>query len=477
MALTARDIIVMMNTRGRGSPPSAIADLFVNPLVKVLNFLDTKGDLASIEQTVDDIVFTLGSTTELAALATALGETQAVIIDSLQTALEGIASNFGLTRRGATSSRGTVLLYTTSAPTVNIQVLAGKRVSAPSLNQDYSITETTLIPPSAMVYDTDLGAYTYPVTIESVNTGVATAAAAEQITKIKDGIANISGVINTQPVVGGRDEESDANLAQRTKTALSSNNIGTQSGYRLLILGQDEVKDAVVIGAGDPLMTRDLGDGGSIDIYVANAIPVSVTETTTITNSVGAVFTPTRQPIIDDASVVIVTGFSPDPTYTYVTKDSTVYAGSIRAKDTITFDISIPIGTATITYQVNDLVSREQTYIDDTSRKILGADILLKEAINTLVDIIIRIVVLSGYNGSTVKANVENAVTQHISAFNIGQSLEQSDVIKIITEVEGVDRVDLPLIKFDKSVNAGIVNVITAAANEILKPGAIQANL
>lgn len=475
MSLTANDIIALMETRGRGAPPSAIADIFVNPAVQILSFLDAKGDLANVKQTIDDIVYTLANTDEIESYATALNESIDTISAVLSRALEDIASNYGLTRRAAASSRGTVLLLRSSVPITNIQIVSGKRVFAPATNQEYKITETLTITPSMMTYNSDLGYFTYPVTVESVNEGLITVAAVGQIIKVRDGITGITGVTNTQPVVGGRDIESDANFADRIKTVLSSNNIGTKSGYRLLILSENDVKDATVVGAGDPLMVRDIGDGGAIDIYIANPIPVSVTETTSSTNVSSNTFYPSRQPIIDDVSTIVVSGFAPSSVT--INKDISVYAGSIRARDNIVFDISIPIGTVTITYQVNDLVSREQVFIDDPTRKILGADLLIKEAILTPIDVIVRIATLSNYNSATIKTNVETVITQYLSTFNIGQSLEQSDIIRIITNVNGVDRVDLPLIKFDKEDNSGVQNIITAEANEALRPGVIEAQL
>jgi hypothetical protein len=314
--------------------------------------------------------------------------------------------------------------------------------------------------------------------VQSTNNGVDTIAAAGQITRIKVPIAGITGVTNATPVVGGRDLESNENLAERIKSALSANNIGTKSGYRALLLSQDEVKDAVIVGAGDPLMTRDRGDGGSVDGYVANALPVQVTDTLTTSNVTGSTFTPSRQPIIDDTSSISVTGFSPDPDNTVITKDTSIYSGSISAKDTITFDVPPPTdGSATVTYLTNDLVSRQQIFMDDPERKILGSDFMVREAISTAVDVICKIVVLPGFSGSVVKTDVESAVTKFISALNIAQKLEQSDVISVMTTVDGVDRIDLPLTKFDKQVNAGTLNTIVAGANEILVPGEIVASL
>ena len=113
--------------------------------------------------------------------------------------------------------------------------------------------------------------------------------------------------------------------------------------------------------------------------------------------------------------------------------------------------------------------------MDAPERKLLGADIMVKEAVIALVDVVFQMSVNASTSFSVVKGNVEAAVGQQISALTIGQGLELSDVIKIITEVEGVNQVTIPFQKFNKSTESGYVNTISALANEVLRPGNISA--
>jgi len=293
------------------------------------------------------------------------------------------------------------------------------------------------------------------------------------IDTLRDAIIGIDAVYNTDAVVGGRDIESDTSLGNRIKTVLSANNIGTSAGYKELVMALQNVKDSSVVGAGDPLMTRDLGDGGSVDIYVTDAIPTQITEAVTTS---GTVFTPTRQPLVNDVNTIQTTGFT--PTTITITPDSSQYAGSTRSQSTITFDVAFAPGN-TITYQVNDLVSQVQAYLNDTNRKILGADVMVKEALTIEVDIIFGLATLPGFSPSVVKTNVEAAITQNVSMLGIAHGLELSDIIRIATNVDGVDRVNLPPIKFNRTSLSSPtwVNVIEAAANEVLRPGQVQAVL
>lgn len=474
MSVTAQDFIDAIRAFGRGDPSSALSEMFVLPNVKLGQFLDAKIQFGRTEQVLDSIVATLEDPTAITDFATQLNEPEDVISAALSRAIERIGSNFGLNRRPAVVSKGLVLVFRSSPPSRPISVPAGKKFFAPTLNQEYAATDTVNI--TSMTFDAILNKFVSAVPVQSVNTGLSTVAAAGQISVIRESITDIEGVTNEEPVTGGRDEESDRDFSSRIKTALSASNIGTKSGYRLLLLSLDDIKDASIVGAGDPLMARDLGDGGSVDAYITDTIPVQISETSLLgvntvdLSGVGAgpwVFTGSRQPLINNVDLI-------SPPADFITKDSTVFAGSVRAKDTIEF-VADPTGS-TITYFVNDNVNRTQVFLDDPERKILGSDVLVKEAITVLVNIVFRLVVSSGFSKSVVQANVQNAVTQLISTLGIGVGLEQSDVLRVITNVTGVDRVDLPMTRFDRGV-AGQLNVIPANANEVLRVGSVVVNL
>jgi uncharacterized phage protein gp47/JayE len=473
MSLTTLDIINIMRKRGRGDPPSALSDVFVAPLVRVLNFLSSKMDLSRAEQTVDGILTLLDNPDLLDGLAIAINETTETITSRLSNALDDIASNFGIFRRPATAATGSILFMRSTDPQtiLPITIVVGTTITAPSINQDYRVASTVVV--NEMVRNPSFAKFVVSIPIIAESVGLATNAAAEEINRIDDTVPGIDSVINPSPVSGGRDEESNEELADRIKTALSTNNIGTEVGYRNTVLGAPNIniKDATVIGAGNPLMTRDLGDGGSIDIYVTDPAPIAITQLADASNTVDLLngtwdFTPDRQPIIADIEAVV-----PGANVIGVFKDVTVFAGSTKARDRIRFDVDpITLGSP-IEFQVNGLVSQVQDFIDHPSRKLLGADILVKEAVSVFVDISCQIAVFSTFSFSVVKTNVENAIVQKISSLVIGQSLELSDMIVVIASVQGVDRVTIPFQKFNKASGTGSINIISAAANEVLRSG------
>lgn len=431
MSITAQDFIDAIRGFGRGDPSSALSEMFVLPNVKLGQFLDAKIQFARTEQVLDNINATLEDPDAIADFATQLGESEDVIVAALSRAIERIGSNFGLSRRPAVASKGLVLVFRSSPPIRPITVPSGKKFFAPTLDQEYAATDTVNISITGMTFNPVLNKFVAAIPVQSINTSLATVAAALQISVIRESITDIEGVVNEEPVTGGRDEEGNRDFSARIKTALSASNIGTKSGYRLLLLGLDDIKDASIVGAGDPLMARDLGDGGSVDAYITDSIPVQISETSLLgINTVDLsglgfgpwVFTPSRQPIVDNVSLV-------SPPADFITKDASVYAGSIRAKDTIQFSTDPTSGT--VVYFANDNVNRTQVYLDDDERKILGSDVLVKEAVTVLVFVVFRIVVLSGFSKSVVQSNVQTAITQLVSTLGIGVPLEQSDVLRV----------------------------------------------
>ena len=476
MSLSASDIIALFKSRGRGEPPSALSDVFINPLVSILNFLDSGLNLANAEQTVDTIVALLGDSASIQSYATSLNESTDTITAHLRTALEAIASNFGITRRAASYSNGFAFYYTNSNPSglLPITIGVGRTIFAPTLNQQYRVTSTITfnsVPP----IDSVTGRYYFTVPVTSANTGAISNAGVGTLTLIQDAISGIQGVNNLSSIVGGQDQESDSALAARIKQSLAANNIGTKSGYTNTILsGVSDVKGVSVVGAGDPLMTRDKGDGGAVDIYVTDPVPVSINEP--ITSNMETIdltylyIAPSRQPVINDVTTVI-----PQPDH--IVKDTTEgKGGSIKAQDKLAYLIAgAPVVGSSLSYQANNLVAEVQDFIDVPERKILGADVLVREAYVIRVDIVAQIVVLSGYISTNVQTQAQATVESLVASLNIGEELDQSRIIDVISEIPGVGEVVIPLTRFNKtSESTAQVNSIIPAANEVLRPNLVR---
>jgi uncharacterized phage protein gp47/JayE len=93
--------------------------------------------------------------------------------------------------------------------------------------------------------------------------------------------------------------------------------------------------------------------------------------------------------------------------------------------------------------------------MDDDSRKVLGADLLVKAAIPRQIDISCTIRVLSGYNQSDIISAVGVALSAALDAYTIGEEVQQSDILAVIANTTGVDDVTVPLDIFEENSNTG----------------------
>jgi len=208
--------------------------------------------------------------------------------------LDKLAKNFGLTRKSATSATGVALLTFSSIPAVvNINkgdlitasnglafaVLNGLSVS-PALLNFYKSTATKYRNDLDFLGITDQ--YAVEVTVQATSNGTA-----GNISKYSINRTSIGGVSNATNVVsfsGGSNQEDDATFRNRILAIFSGSSVGTALGYRNTALSTEDVQDAVVVGPGSPLMTRDgtiaisdnsgnltiisEGSGGKVDIYI-----------------------------------------------------------------------------------------------------------------------------------------------------------------------------------------------------------------
>src|SRR5690606_21966026 len=129
----------------------------------------------------------------------------------------------------------------------------------------------------------------------------------------------------------------------------------------------------------------------------------------------------------------------------------------------------------TIRYNKNSVISDATLAIEKT--RPISADVLVKEAKAITVDVIFAIVVTKGFqsSASVVRQNVIDAITSALSANSLGQIVDESDLINVAYEVDGVDRVR-PIF-FNVSGKTGRVLSIVAQKNEYIQAGSILVDI
>jgi hypothetical protein len=208
--------------------------------------------------------------------------------------LDHLASNFNATRGTGNNSAG-VAVFTTNVLTADIAIPAGTVVIAnngisfqvvnnfvmrAASSSTYKATASRLSTQLALASITDQ--YAAEINMEALTSGTSGNIGVYSLTTTN--VTGISNVTNLQAFLGGTDPESDSAFLSRILSIFAGSNTGTSLGYTTTVDAITGVSASIVVGPGDPLMTRDgtqtttesngtivivsAGSGGMVDIYV-----------------------------------------------------------------------------------------------------------------------------------------------------------------------------------------------------------------
>lgn len=189
----------------------------------------------------------------------------------------------------------------------------------------------------------------------------------------------------------------------------------------------------------------------------------------------GTLFTQKTFALID--SVNISSGFTSGASQTATITINNLNQPSSGSRYNVKYDYIAPKPNERITirYNKNSVIS-DATFAIEKTRPI-SADVLVKEAKAITVDVIFAVVVTKGFqsSASVVRQNVIDAITSALSANSLGQIVDESDLINVAYEVDGVDRVR-PIF-FNVSGKTGRVLSIVAQKNEYIQAGSILVDI
>lgn len=193
-----------------------------------------------------------------------------------------LAANFAVFRESGKNSVGEVRFYTSGTPTQSIIIPLGTVVTGGGIQFRTTRSATLSVSQLASYWNPSTRQYSITVPIRSAAVGRSTNVGARQINA--SGVYGMS-VINDAATFGGTEEETNAQLAARARTALSSVDSGTTQGYLQTAAGVPGTVQNMVVRAGDPLMQRDYDTelkrhmGGKVDVWARGSRSVDVTDT------------------------------------------------------------------------------------------------------------------------------------------------------------------------------------------------------
>lgn len=381
--------------------------------------------------------------------------------------LDDYAYNFNVVRKPATKSSGEVVFSVVIAPVADIVIPVGSQVStlattaSPSVT--FQVTTTTVLL---------AGTYSVLAPVESVNAGSTNNVGANSIVLISTPIAGISSVINPGATTGGTDMETNSSLAQRIIGVWTGANIGTKAGIQSLMIAQSNVSSALVQGWGDPLMVRDNGFGGKVDVYIlAETGFTSSIADEEYTYSGGNIVL-ANQPVVAIDVVKVNNIVVPAGNYALV-KDSTVVQESNRAQDSLSFIVSPILGdNIKVSYTYNSLINTLQALIDLDTNHIVTADVLIRNSQEVLINMTFQISMQPGYVFATVESSVATNITNFINAYALGSKILYSDIVSVARNTPGVLEVAIPFTLLARQGDVGASD-ITLTAKEYPRVGII----
>jgi len=141
----------------------------------------------------------------------------------------------------------------------------------------------------------------------------------------------------------------------------------------------------------------------------------------------------------------------------FQTEDPLLNGKSTAAQDyfIIKYTGGIPSGNAetlTVKYTINELLDEVQEEVNE--KRHITADVLVKEATEIGIDVDMTVYLKEATNRSLADSKIRTAVSNLLNQKAIGQSVYQSDVIRVVEEVEEVDHVDIPFTKMVRADGA-----------------------
>lgn len=353
------------------------------------------------------------------------------------TELADYGYNFTMVPGGPTFSTGYATFSAPQITTVPIVVPSGSSLSTLSTTAQTAMGFATI--ESGTIYP---GQSSVVVPIQAQAAGAAGNVGAGTITIMTTPIIGVSSVTNQNPTTGGADSEPADKFAARIRSTFLANDAMTFRGIRRLALTLPNVIDALVVGAGDPLLTRAQGAGGYVDLYIQAEAGISQTATDTVVYT-GNPIVLSMQPVLTlNGDLLDVTTSSIIPITDYqLIKDVGDLSESTSAADSVTILTGVTVGdTLAITYQYNAVLQQALAFfVNQDQNGVPARNILPRSAIEVFIDVTDTISLVQGANPDAVKAQIESNIANYLAGLSMGATIKYSTVYDLIDVVSGVD--------------------------------------
>lgn len=461
---------ILENRKINTTPRSVTEDLFLIPTATELAKQEILLQYINALQSFSSMGELLNSPSKLQMIAEALDTDVDTVKSNISEALEKLASNYSKTRKQATAASGIVSFWTSDKSELNDKgsIPVGTIVASASTGIQYKTTQEVFFGENLNnVYtDTSFGTngYMIDVPVECTVEGSIGNTVIGDITVCINAVTGFPNVINKSPFVNATDTELDVDFIARMQNEISGCNVGTVNGIKSVILQNTEATSVSVISSGSLLLAPQRRDGGCFDIYVKGGRETITTQNIPVNTSPINIYTAPDtwpKPIVANTASLVGNSIG----VTVVNDTTSMYAGSQRAFDKLVFSSTLPVSNTdyVVQYSYNQLIT-DITNLLQSDEYNTGANILVKRAQPVPVDIFLQVVSYStdaDEKNSYVNTLIQT-IKEYIAAMQIGESLEQSDIINLCY-IEGINRVVIPLTYFKKTAET------SPAVNDVIE--------
>lgn len=437
--------------------------------------------------------------------------------------VDKLVANLVITRRTGSKAGGTVRVYFDAPQSVSF--LEGTAfISKTGLR--FEVPTTTSIDEFSMRANVEGNLYFVDVNVLADSESGGGNLAVDDIVDVEGGPTEVVRVTNKSAFTGGSDRETNAQLVDRAKLAISVRNLVTKPSIETVLLAVfPAIRSLGVVGYGDVEMERDkitgtgmslgginLGDatalsiGGKVDIYVVGYGSLETTSEDLLAvkevtkfrardgdDPPGPLLNVTflddaERPVIEITKVEELDPGTGEPSGVVWVLDTDYIVESEETSLTFSnrdrmrlrlLDTSKVGADVRVTYKTSDLVQDVQAYVENTANRVVTADILTKHAVPATLNIIGSVRLNSESSGSVTADDLQEALKDRIEELTVGSDIEVSDFIELLY-LNGCEYVQLPLNVTVDVVDVNgvkttttITDTYTALRNEGVIPGTI----
>jgi hypothetical protein len=174
--------------------------------------------------------------------------------------MDEVSARKNVYRNLGEKAKGYIAFYFNDIPKSGVVTIPERTEIRSKQGLTYVTTVTRVFTEDQLVdmYDSETFRYKIVVEAEAEATGTDYNVEEGDITSSGTDLPFLDEVRNETRFLGGKNKETNAELAQRVKESIAAPNLGNTRGYEKYIRSFDNVEDVRVVGYGHPLMKRDI---------------------------------------------------------------------------------------------------------------------------------------------------------------------------------------------------------------------------